>query len=137
MPTTPDYMKKIILQGIKDRDRYDRILQQLKNNTQSPPIKKEIPVMKKSRIWKKFSMKVLTNIVIPTVVLFAILAFAIAFSVVLIYFGMSEKVATLVGPGIAILGPFLFSMLYRFYKDSVDEVATENKKLMKDLKGNY
>jgi len=130
-------MKKIGLRDFEERKRYDRILQQLKNNTRSPPIKEEIPVMKKSRIWKKFFMKVFTTIVLPTVALFVILAFAFGLSATLIYFGMNEKIATLVGPGIAIGVPFLFSMMRRLYKDSVDEVAVENKKLMKDLKGNY
>lgn len=135
MNTRPDYSRKIRLLDKSYKEKYANIYNQLKHNLSD--IKKDPPPMKRSRVWKKFFMKVFTTIMLPTVALFVILAFAFGLSAALIYFGMNEKIATLVGPGIAIGVPFLFSMMRRLYKDSVDEVATENKKLMKDLKGNY
>jgi hypothetical protein len=130
-------MQKIILQGIKDRDRYDRILQRLKNKTQSPPIEKEPPPMKRSRVWKKFFVKTFNTIVLPFIAILALLALVIGFTGALIYFGVAIATAKVLGPLISMGIPFLVVTLRRLYKDSVAEVATENKKLMKDLKGNY
>lgn len=127
-------MKKIRLLDLKERERYDRILQKLKNKL-SLSIKKEDPVIKKSRVWQKFSKKILTTIVLPTFVLITILVVAVGLSVLLIYFGMEERVATLVGPAVALGVPFLSGMLRSLYRDALDEVASENKKLMRDLKG--
>jgi hypothetical protein len=128
-------MKKISLRDFEERKRYDRILQQLKYKTRSSPPREEIPVMKKSRVLKKFFIKVLTSIVLPVIAFMAIFAVAVGFTVALTYFGVPQDLAKLIGPATTILVPFLFYILRGLYKEAISEVARENKKLMNDLRG--
>jgi hypothetical protein len=127
-------MKKIILQGIKDRERYSRISKQLKRNLLLTT-KKEVTVIKKSRVWKKFFDKVLINIVLPVIALIAILAVIFGLSSLLIYFGMEQNTALLLGIAITIGVPSFIGLMRRLYRDALNEVTNENKSLMRDLKG--
>lgn len=127
-------MKKVILQGIKERERYSRISKQLKRKILLTT-KKEVTVIKKSRVWQKFFMKVFTNIVLPVIALIATLAVIYGLSALLVYFGMDPFGAVLTGTAVTIGAPSLILTIRRIYRDALDEVATENKSLMRDLKG--
>lgn len=129
-------MKKIGLRDFEERKRYDRILQQLKYNKLKITYE-EPPVIKKSRVLKKFSIKVLTSIVLPFIAIMAILAVAVGSIFALTYFGVPQDLAKLVGPLTSIGVPLLFVILRGLYKEAISEVTSENKKLMKDLKGDF
>ena len=127
-------MKKIGLRDFEERKRYDRILQQLKNKPLLP-IKKEDPVIKKSRVLKKFLIKVLTSIVLPFIVIMAILAVAVGSIAALTYLGVPPDIAK---PGVTVVSigvPLLFVILRGLYREAISEVTNENKILMRDLKG--
>ena len=127
-------MKKIGLRDFEERKRYDRILQQLKYKAQTP-LKEETPVMTKSRVWKKFYMKVLTDVILPAGIFFALISLAFGAALALTYFGMHPGLALVVGPAVVILGPLFFTIMRGLYKEAMDEVTNENKSLMQDLKG--
>lgn len=133
MPTDLDNIKKMI-KRMEDQKLYDLTTSRLRRK-QRPAIKEEVTMIKKSRVWQKFYKKVFTNIVLPAGIFFALLSLAFGLALALTYFGMHPGLALLVGPAVVILGPLLFVILRGLYKEAVSEVTSENKKLMKDLKG--
>lgn len=121
-----------VLKAAAAQEKYRRVRHKMMMALENQ--KEDMPVSK-ARVWEKFYKKLLKNIVLPLVVVSCIFAAAVVTGTILTQFGFSESVAGMIGALLWIAMPLLFLVLRGIYLESVAEVKIENKKLMRDLKG--
>jgi hypothetical protein len=121
-----------VLKAAAAQEKYRRVRHKMMTTLENQ--EEDMPVSK-ARVWEKFYKKLLKNVVLPLVVVSCIFAAAVVTGTILTQFGFSESVAGMIGALLWIAMPLLFLVLRGIYLESVAEVKIENKKLMRDLKG--
>jgi hypothetical protein len=87
-----------------------------------------------SRVWKRFLFKMSKGIGAAAYVLLAIIVPEYIFQVVL---GLESGQGAFIGMTVFIALPIFGHLIYDMYRDSKREIESENRRIMRDLGGDY
>lgn len=122
---TEDLVKKIL-----EKRRLEE--QRLFRNRKIEEKKQMVLKTTKSRVFKRFLRKLSIFFGIPILFVIAWISMAVFISVV---FSLEPNTAFLITTVTFVITPMLGFFAYNLYKDSKEEIADENKKLMRDITG--